>query len=142
MSDSLSLLKTAIDMYQAQYTATDKLWAYFSTVSLALVAYTISSDKVSRVFPEAIAAVAAYLTFCIGNFSALSAAQEQLLALARIVRTQGAQHDISENNFRVFSATEVAWFYWLVVAVIVGASIGLASFRSKAKSQASVASAA
>jgi hypothetical protein len=129
-------------MYQAQYTATDKLWAYFSTVSLALVAYTISSDKVTRVFPEAVAAVAAYLTFCVGNFSALSAAQEQLLALARIVRTQGSQHKLTEDNFRVFSSQEVAWFYWLVVAVIVGASIGLAWYRGKPKSQVRAESAA
>lgn len=142
MSESLTLLKTAIDMYQAQYTATDKLWAYFSTVSLALVAYTISSDKVTRVFPEALTAVAAYLTFCIGNFSALSAAQEQLLALARMVRTQGAPHGITDANFRVFTTAEVAWFYWLVVVVIAAASIGLAAFRGKAKNKAGSASAA
>jgi hypothetical protein len=130
MSESLPLLKTAMDMYQAQYTATDKLWAYFSAVSLALVAYTISSGKVLSVFPEAVTAVAAYLTFCIGNFSALSAAQEQLVALAKIVRTQGKLHDLNEKNFRVFSSAEVARFYWLVVAVIVGATIGLAWYRA------------
>jgi hypothetical protein len=61
---SLAALKMAIDMYQAQYAATDKLWAYFSTVSLALVAYTISSDKVTRLFPEALSAAGACLVFC------------------------------------------------------------------------------
>lgn len=131
MSDSLSLLKTAMDMYQSQYTATDKLWAYFSTVSLALVAYTISSDKVTRVFPEAVAAVGAYIAFCLGNFSALSTSQNQLVALAEIVRNQGQAQDIDLTSFQPFSASEVGLFYWVVVATIVGASLMLAWYRSR-----------
>src|SRR3954471_13258258 len=99
MSDSLAVLKAAMDMYQAQYAATDKLWAYFSTVSLALVAYTISSDKVTRVFPEALTAVLAYLVFCAGNFAALSAAQRQLHSLAEIVKTHGKSHNLDPDSF-------------------------------------------
>jgi hypothetical protein len=52
MSDSLAVLKSVMDIYQAQYSATDKLWGYFSPVTLALVAYTISSDKVFESFPR------------------------------------------------------------------------------------------
>ena len=131
MSDSLSLLKTAMDMYQSQYTATDKLWAYFSTVSLALVAYTISSDKVTRVFPEAIAAIGAYVAFCLGNFSALSASQNQLVALAAIVRDQGKAQNLDLTSFKPFLASEVGLFYWVVVAAIVGASLVLAWYRGR-----------
>lgn len=133
MSDSLSLLKTAMDMYQAQYAATDKLWAYFSTVSLALVAYTISSDKVTRVVPEALAAVVAYLVFCTGNFAALSAAQRQLCSLAEIVKTQGKPHNLDVENFKVFTSLEVGGFYWAVVVVIVLASLGLAWHRGRSQ---------
>lgn len=75
-----------MDMYQAQYTATDKLWGYFSVVSLALVAYTISSEKVTRIFPEALAVLTAYVVFCFGNFAALEASQRQLVALADLLR--------------------------------------------------------
>jgi hypothetical protein len=64
MADEQLLLKAAMDMYQAQYTATDKLWGYFSVVSLALVAYTISSEKVTRIFPEAVAVLAGVATPC------------------------------------------------------------------------------
>jgi hypothetical protein len=124
-------LKAAMDMYQAQYTATDKLWAYFSTVSLALVAYTISSDKVTRVFPEAVAAVVAYVTFCIGNFSALDASQRQLVSLSKIVQLQGKAYNLDPMSFPVFSSREVAKFYWLIVAVMVGASLFLAWYRGR-----------
>ena len=129
MNDSLSILKTAMDMYQSQYAATDKLWAYFSTVSLALVAYTISSEKVTRVFPEAIAGISTYIVFCLGNFLALSASQDQLVALAKIVRDQGAAQNLDLKSFRPFLASEVASFYWFVVSAIVTASLALAWYR-------------
>ena len=131
MTDPILLLKAAMEMYQAQYTATDKLWAYFSTVSLVLVAYTISSDKVTRVFPEALAAVAAYLMFCVGNFSALAASQRQLQTLAEVARRQGAAHGITDSNFPVFTSDKVGSFYWAVVGVIVLASLGLAWHRGR-----------
>ena len=51
MGEEQSLLKAALDMYQAQYTATDRLWGYFSAVSLALVAYTISSIDMASFAP-------------------------------------------------------------------------------------------
>ena len=137
MSDTLSVLKTAIDMYQSQYAATDKLWAYFSTVSLALVAYTISSDKVTRVFPEAVAAIGAYLVFCAGNFVALSAAQRELYTLAEIVKTHGKPHNFDAESFRVFTSAEVGTFYWAVVVIIVLTSLGLA--RSRERRQAAAA---
>jgi len=131
MGDSMSVLKDAMDMYQAQYVATDKLWAYFSTASLALVAYTISSDKVTRVFPEALAAVVAYLVFCAGNFAALSASQRLLFSLAEIARTSGKPHNLSEGSFTVFTPSEVGAFYWTLVAAIVLASLGLAWYRGR-----------
>ena len=131
MSESLTALKAAMDMYQAQYAATDKLWAYFSTVSLVLVAYTISSDKVTRVFPEAFAAVCAYLAFCVGNFHALRESQKQLETLAALARAHGEAYSINAETFKVFSASEVGGFYWGVVAVIVAASLGLAWHRGR-----------
>jgi len=131
MSDPLSVLKTAMDMYQAQYSATDMLWAYFSTVSLALVAYTISSDKVTRLFPEATLAVCVYIVFCVGNFAALTASQKQLQALAALVLKHGAEHEISAAAFPVFSAVQVGSFYWGVVGVISVGSLGLAWHRAR-----------
>jgi hypothetical protein len=119
----ISTLKTAMDMYQLQYNATDKLWAYFSTVSLALVAYTISSEKVTHIFPEAISAVGAYFVFCIGNFFALKKSQLQLIELAAIVQDQGQAQNLKLKNFKAFSARELTYFYWCVVVAILIASL-------------------
>lgn len=33
----LSELKTALDLYASQYGATDKLWTYFSSITLAVL---------------------------------------------------------------------------------------------------------
>lgn len=120
-----------MDMYQAQYSATDKLWAYFSTVSLVLVAYTISSDKVTRIFPEAMAAIGAYIAFCIGNFFALSASQTQLVALAKMLRDQGEAQKVDLSSFMPFQVIEVGIFYWSVVVVIVVASLVLVLHRGR-----------
>jgi hypothetical protein len=133
MSEPLAVLKTAMDMYQAQYTATDKLWAYFSTVSLALVAYTISSDKVTRGLPEISAAVGAYVVFCFGNFWALRASQTQLVALAEVVRSKAKAENVDLASFSPFSAYEVGAFYWLVVIAIGVASVALAWHRGGAR---------
>lgn len=130
MSESLTVLKTAMDMFQAQYIATDKLWGYFSTVTLALVAYTISSDKVTRIFPEATGAVAAYLVFCLGNFFALRASQQQLISLAGIVRQEGKAQGLNLESFTPFSTDELGIFYGSVVGIIVIATFGLVWFRN------------
>lgn len=131
MTESLTVLKAAIDMYQSQYAATDKLWAYFSTVSLAFAAFTISSEKVTRLFPEACTAVVVYLIFCVGNFNALLLAQRQLQVLAAIAYAHGQSHGVTPGTFPVFSTGRVALFYWAVVVVITMASIVLAWRRER-----------
>lgn len=44
MADSLSLKET-LDIYQTQYTQVDKLWSYFGTFTLAILGFTIGSEK-------------------------------------------------------------------------------------------------
>jgi hypothetical protein len=114
--DPLAFFKVAMDMYQAQYTATDRLWGYFSAVSLAVVAYTISSEKITRVFPEAVTVVVTYLVFCLGNFAALAASQAQLL---------------KASLFQPFSIAELRGFYAAVVLAICAATLLLAWHRAK-----------
>jgi hypothetical protein len=129
--DPLALFKTAMDMHQAQYAATDRLWGYFSVVSLAVVAYSISSEKITRVFPEAITVVVTYVVFCIGNFAALAASQAQLLMLAEILRNRGASAGLNAASFQPFSVEELRGFYLAVVLAICVATILLARHRGK-----------
>src|SRR5689334_15008338 len=90
MDSALIQLKDALDLYQVQYGATDRLWTYFSTVSLALVSYAIGSDRLSKSFIETAVVLATYLVFCIGNHAALSAAQAQLVSLGKMAKGLGA----------------------------------------------------
>lgn len=109
-------LKDVLGFYQTQYEATDRLWTYFATVSLALVGYSLGSDRLSRSIVETFVAVAAYVIFCIGNHAALSAAQEQLVSLAALARQKGA------GNLHIvlspFTTQDVNWYYWSVVVAV------------------------
>ena len=135
MADEQILLKAAMDMYQAQYTATDKLWGYFSVVSLALVAYTISSEKVTRIFPEALAVLAAYVVFCFGNFAALESSQRQLVALADLLRERGKAAGVNVEAFKSFDPSDLKLYYVAVVLAICGATILLAWYRGRKPTQ-------
>lgn len=131
MADEQTLLKAAMDMYQAQYAATDRLWGYFSVVSLALVAYTISSEKVTRVFPEALAVLTAYVVFCFGNFAALEASQRQLVALADLLRARGKAAGVNVEAFKSFDPSDLKLYYVAVVLAICVATILLAWYRGQ-----------
>lgn len=117
----LAELKAVLDIYATQYGATDKLWAYFSTVTIAVLGFTIASDKVSKSFIEASIVAGGYIVFCIGNFSALYLSQRQLIEFATIGRSVARQHDIALTTLTPLSAASVAVFYWTVVgAVCIG----------------------
>ena len=130
-TDPLALFKIAMDMYQAQYAATDRLWGYFSVVSLAVVAYTISSEKITRVFPEAMTVVVTYVVFCIGNFAALATSQAQLLMLAEVLRTRGSSAGLNAATFQPFSVSELKGFYFAVVLALCAATLLLAWHRGR-----------
>jgi hypothetical protein len=134
--DPLASFKIAMDMYQAQYGATDRLWGYFSAVSLAVVAYTVSSEKITRLFPEAFTVVVAYVVFCFGNCKALAAAQAQLLMLAEVVRSRGASAGLNATAFQPFSMADLRGFYVAVVLAICGATLLLAWHRGRRSTQA------
>jgi hypothetical protein len=131
VADVQTLLKAAMDMYQAQYIATDKLWGYFSVVSLAVVAYTISSEKVTRIFPEAFAVLTAYVVFCFGNFAALEASQRQLVALADLLRERGKAAGVNVEAFNSFEPRYLMLYYVSVVLAICFATTLLAWYRGR-----------
>lgn len=89
MADISTLLDT-ISVYQTQYDQVDKLWNYFSVVTLAMVGFVIGNDKATRTLKEPLAIVAVYWVFCIGNHAALITGQEQLEQLGTMVTNQVA----------------------------------------------------
>src|SRR3954463_45698 len=93
-NDALTRIQAGMDLYIAQYNATDKLWAYFSTVTVAVLGFSVGSDKVSKSFLEASIVVAGYAVFCLGNYRALALAHSQLIEFAALARGVAAQHKL------------------------------------------------
>ena len=114
----LGQLKMALDICASQYGATDRLCAYFSTVTIAVPGFTIASDKVSKSFIEASIVACAYILFCIGTFNALYLSQRQLIELAAIKRAIAKQHDIALTTLAPLPAAAIGYFYWAVVGAI------------------------
>lgn len=115
-----SELKAALDLYATQYGATDKLWAYFSSVTLAVLGFSVASDKVSKSFVEATIVVLGYLVFCVGNFSALYLSQHQLIEFAAIVEPIARKYQVPLTTLTPLPLESVAWFYWAVVIAVCG----------------------
>jgi hypothetical protein len=111
-------LKSALDLYASQYGATDKLWAYFSSVTLAVLGLSVASDKVSKSFVEATLVVFGYVIFCVGNFSALYLSHRQLIEFAAIARAVAQKYQVALTTLEPFSAASVAQFYWAVVVAV------------------------
>ncbi|MCY1401917.1 hypothetical protein D9M71_170440 [compost metagenome] len=81
MNEMLNL-KDALELYQTQYSQVDKLWSYFGTCTLAVLGFSIGSEKATRSMREVTAIIVGYLVFCFGNYCALILAQRQLMDFA------------------------------------------------------------
>ncbi len=131
MSELLSL-KDAMDIYQIQYSHVDQLWNYFSATTLAVLGYTIGSDKATRSMQGAYVIILGYFVFCIGNLAALFHSQLQLVQFANIVINSSTINSVtnpvaikSEELKKIDLTTLVPWsplcigiFYCGVVAVV------------------------
>ena len=123
-------LKAVLDLYLAQYSATDKLWAYFSTVTLAVIGFSVGSEKVSKSFLEASVVVGGYLVFCVGNYKALSRSQDQLVQFADLARAVADKHNVPMTALVPFESAHTGAFYW-AVALAVGTSVLLITWRRR-----------
>ena len=117
MTDLLSL-KEAVDIYQNQYSQVDKLWSYFGTVTLAVLGFTIGSEKATKSINEVAAIISGYLVFCYGNFEALSLGQKQLLQFADIAIIIGWHYGVCLRSLTPLSSLYIARFYWCVVGSV------------------------
>ena len=131
----LTELKAALDLYASQYGATDKLWAYFSSVTLAVLGFSVASDKVSRSFLEASIVVIGYVVFCVGNFSALYLSHQQLIEFAAIARPVASKFQVALTTLEPFPAASVARFYWAVVVAVCAGVLFITWRRSRNVSQ-------
>ena len=127
---ALTAVKAALDLYLAQYSATDRLRAYFSTVTIAVLGFSVGSDKVSKSFLEASIVVAGYVVFCVGNYRALALAQAQLIQFAALAQGVAARHKVDMSALKAFSVDDDTKFCWAVV-VAVCAGILVITYRRR-----------
>ena len=122
---------TLLNLYQTQYTQTDKLWGYFTTVTLAILGFAIGSDKATKTLKESGLIVGGYIIFCIGNFSALSKAQEQLVVFAAHAEEYANRAGIPFNNLQPFDVDWLSYFYYSVVLAVSISILSINRWRHK-----------
>lgn len=128
-------LKEALDLYQTQYSQVDKLWSYFGTFTLAVLGFTIGSEKATKSMKEVAVIIIGYLVFCAGNFKALLLGQQQLIDFSHMALK------IAEYQTQVFNISSlvpisslwISLFYWAVVTAVCFGVIFIAWKRQHAK---------
>ena len=120
-----------LNLYQTQYTQTDKLWGYFTTITLAILGFAIGSEKATKTLKESSLIVGGYIIFCIGNYSALSKAQEQLIVFASHATEYSIKAGIPFTNLHPFNVEWLSYFYFSVVASVSASIIAINRWRNK-----------
>lgn len=116
--DEMKLALDAIALFQTQYSLVDKLWGYFSVVTLAIAGYVVGSDKATRSLKETVAIVAAYLVFCVGNHRALIEGQKQLEQLAAIALTLGRKAGLEVSSLTPIGHEWIGYFHLSVILAV------------------------
>ena len=126
--NSLNTIRAVLDLYLAQYSATDKIWVYFAVATLAVLAFSVASEKVTRSFLEASVVALGYVVFCVGNFQALTLAQTHLVQFAALARRVANEYKMELPALERSPLAEEACFYWAVV-IAVCVAIFLITYR-------------
>ncbi|NDV24590.1 hypothetical protein [Desulfovibrio sp. JC022] len=104
--DNLELVLNAVSVYQAQIDQVDKIWNYFSVVSLTVVGIILNSDKAVRTMKEPLVIIAAYLIFCINNHLALVKFHKQLDQLGALVASLKVN---TGDKLTTFGKQDIDW---------------------------------
>lgn len=126
MKDTIDLL----NLYQTQYSQVDKLWGYFTTITLAVLAFTIESDNATKSFSEAVIIILGYVVFCVGNFTALQKGQRQLDEFATLCAQKAHEEKLHLDQLVPVNIRSVSWFYWCVVLAVCGGILFIMFWRN------------
>lgn len=113
-------LKDAIEIYQAHYSQVDLIWGYFSAVSIALLGFTLGTERVTQKKLEFRAVQVGYLIFAIGNFSALISGQKDLIEIDNYIAALQVKETVL-IDFSPIGLEGLSLFYWAVVlSMLIG----------------------
>lgn len=114
-------LKEAIDLYQSQVEIVNALWTFFGTVTLAVVGFTIGSDKATHSVTEVTMIIAGYAAFALaGNLTALLTAYSDLLQFSALIdnRVTALRDKVPAMHFGVPSLKCVVAFHVGIVVIV------------------------
>lgn len=131
--EEFSEFKGTIDLYSTQYNATDKVWNYFMTTTLAIIGYALESKHALRSLGGAIIVVFGYIVFCFGNYNALMLSHRQLIEFADLVKPMAENHKVTLTTLTPLSTRVIKTFY-LSVVVLVCIGIFYISWQTHQKS--------
>lgn len=131
--EEIKLALDAISIYQTQYAQVDKIWGYFSVVTLATAGFVIGSERSTRTVREPVVILAAYLVFCVGNHQALIAGQKQLEQLSSVTITLAKPVADDLSSFVPMSHDLVGFFHMGVVTAVCIGVIVVAALRRRRK---------
>jgi len=116
-------LKDAFDIYQKQSDAVHKLWGYLSVVSIAVLGFTIGSDKINWSSPAYLFMGSAYLLFAGSNLWVLRRSQQELVRIGEGLRLSAEQTGDEASSFVVkpVAALPVTLFHAASICIVLGA---------------------
>jgi hypothetical protein len=110
----------AFTVYSSNRATIVQLWSFYSAVTLAILAFTVGSDKVIHRKPSEIALIIfGYVALAVGNAWAVVGSQAELLRMANGIKALMAK-DPSLPYFSVdpISPCAVAAFYVVMTSVV------------------------
>ncbi len=118
-------LKEAFDIYQKQSDSLHKLWTYLQVVSIAVLGYTVGTDKAHWGTNTYVWIGASYLFFALANLWVVVVSQRELEAFGRAVAQAAAASGAVGRQFRVKAMPwwAVAGFHVVSIAVVLGAIV-------------------
>jgi len=116
-------LKDAFDMYQKQSDSVHKLWGYLSAVSIAVLGFTIGSEKVNWTTSAYVFIGLAYLIFAGSNLWVLRRSQQELGCISDGLKASSEKTGADAQKFLVTSvgANPVTLFHAASILVVLGA---------------------
>lgn len=108
-------LYDALGLFQNQTVNVNRLWEYYSTATLAVLGFTIASEKATRSRHEITAIQIGYFVFAFGNAFAVKAAQAKLIKYGILVEECGG----SEKLASTFSVVQISIFHALVTLSVL-----------------------
>ena len=122
-------LKDLFDIYQKQNDSVHKLWAYFQVVSLAVLGYTVGSDKSDWSYSTYVLIALSYIFFAVANQIAIVFSQRELEKFGKAVESAAAA---SGPIGKTISVEAIKWWkvalFHTVALCFVGGAIAMTWF--------------